>query len=92
MTAMISGNALPPPPLAADVRVGVGHHRSEVAIGFLLADPFEERLELRGGAEQVDAVVEPGQLGVGPGGVQLLVAGLAERRAVFRLAALLFGR
>src|SRR3954447_17708855 len=76
------------PPAAAFallMRVLVGHGGLEVAIALLLADPREERLELGGGAEAVQGVEALVEGLVGVGGVELLVAGLAQRRAVLGL-------
>jgi hypothetical protein len=77
--------------LAADVGVGVGHDRAEIAIRFLFADPLQKGLKLRRIAEQLDSIVEPRQFGIGPDRVKLLVARLAERRAMLGFSALLPG-
>jgi hypothetical protein len=71
--------------------VSVGGACAEIAGGFLFADPLEEWLKLRGGAERVDTRIDVGQLGIGEEGVELLVAGLAEGGAMLGLAAFLLG-
>ena len=71
--------------------MGIGHDSAEIAIRLLLADPFEERLKLRRFAQQFDSIVKPRQFRIRPRRVQLLVAGLAERRAMLSFAAFLPG-
>ena len=80
-----------PPPLAVLVGVLVGHGGLEVAVGVLLLDPAEEGLEFFGLAEEIEGVEALVEFFVGVGGVQLLVAGFAEGRAVFGFAATLAG-
>jgi len=73
------------------VGVLVGHGGLEVAVALLLSDPGEEGLEFGGGAEAVQGVEALVETLVGVGGVELLVAGFAQGRAVLGLATLLFG-
>jgi hypothetical protein len=76
----------------ASPRLGmlVGHDRAEGSVGPLLADPFEEALELRGCLQLLNRTVQRGQFGVGEHGMNLVVAGLAHGDAVLGLAAFLY--
>ena len=65
---------------------------AEHAVGLLSSNPFEEGLEQRGVAEQIDGAVLAGQAGVVEGGVELLVTGLAHGHAVLGFAAFLLGQ
>src|SRR3954447_13607858 len=71
------------------VRVLFSADGFEVSVGGLPADPLEERLEQRCRAQRLKTVVDTGEIGVAVGRVDLLVARLAQRRAVLGLAALL---
>ena len=64
----------------------------EGAVGFLFADPAQERLELGGLAERLDCGEVLDQLGVGERRVNLAVARAAQGRAVLGFTTLLFGR
>jgi hypothetical protein len=72
------------------MRVAVGGDRAEVAVALLFSDPGEG-LELGGPAEAGEGVEFLVELLVGVGGVELLVAGFAEGRAVLGFAAALPG-
>ena len=75
------------PSVGPGVLVGAGG--VEITGGVLLADPGEERLKLGGVVQGGEIIKGFGELGVGVGRVELLVAGSAERGAVFGAAALL---
>lgn len=62
--------------------VVVRHGGLEIAVGGLLADPFEKRLEQRMGAKMIDLVELAFEGAVVEDGVDLLVARLAQRHAV----------
>lgn len=80
---------VPPLPFAP---VFGGSNRSENAVGLLLANPLEKRLESWCRLESFDGRVAAGQVVVGEDGVKLLMARAAQRRPIRRLAALLLGR
>ena len=63
--------------------------RAKIPPRLLLPDPFEERLQQRRKPQLIERGVKAGEVAVGEGGVQLLVARFAERRAISRGAALL---
>jgi len=73
------------------VGVCVGKDRPEVPTGVLLPDPLQKRLQRDRLAEGLDRVVELGEVVVRKRRVKLLMARLAEWRAVLGLAALLHG-
>ena len=69
----------------------MGHGGLEVAVGVLLLDPAEKGLEFFGLAEELEGVEALVEFLVGIGGVELLVAGFAEGRAVLCFSASLAG-
>src|SRR5688572_238718 len=74
-----------------DLRVTVRRDRAEVAVGLLLRDPFQERLERLGLPQGREVVVELREFLVRERRVDLLVARLAQRGLVRVLAAFGFG-
>ena len=73
------------------MRVRLRSLRPEIPIWALPANPIQKRLEQRRVAQGLDAVVQPRQVRVAERRVHLLVARLAERRAMLGLAAFLPG-
>src|SRR6266545_6860572 len=70
--------------------VGFAGDGAEVSAGLLFADPFQEGLKLGDLAEQIDSEEIAREVLVCERGVDLLVAGLAQGRAVLGGAAFFF--
>jgi hypothetical protein len=69
--------------------MSVGQHSPEVPIGLLLPDPPQKALQRGRLPEGLNRVVELRQVGIRERCVELLVARLAQRRAILGLATFL---
>jgi hypothetical protein len=68
-----------------------GNRRAKISAWLLFSDPVQKRLKLGSLTKQIQTIIRTSEIGIGISRVKLLVAGLAERRAMFGFSTFLLG-